>query len=353
MKSSPENAPGTNGNQPNGVSGEPNRTADKSGSGALDFLFRGELFHSGLSLTIIILIGMVITFSILSPQFLSKANISNIFEQNAVFGIMACGMAFMIIIGGFDLSVGSTAALTGVVVAYILKAHPDALLLAVLAGLSVGAAAGLCNGLLISKVGINPFITTFGMMVIIRGMVFGITEGQSIYGFPFKYNVIGMGKLGFIPLPLTIWLVTVLICYLILKQSRFGQYVYAVGGSETVAHLSGINTPRTKIYAAIFCGVLASLGGIVLLFRVMSALPQAATMYELYAIAATVLGGCALSGGVGSVVGTVIGVLLLGVVINGLHMVGVSAYWEQTITGLIIIVAVAISVVSQKISGRS
>jgi putative xylitol transport system permease protein len=213
--------------------------------------------------------------------------------------------------------------------------------------------AGLCNGLLISKVGINPFITTFGMMVVIRGMVFGFTEGRSIYDFPFKYNIIGMGKLGFLSIPLLIWFIVVVICYIILRHTKFGQYVYAVGGNEKVAHLSGVNVDRIKILSAIVCGVLASLGGIVLVFRVMSALPQAGTMYELYAIAAAVLGGCSLKGGVGSVLGTVIGVLLLGVVINGLHMVGVSAYWEQTITGLIIIFAVAIGVISQKISSKA
>jgi len=318
-----------------------------------NFIFGKFHLLSSLTLTSLILIGMVITFSIISPHFLSKANIYNILEQNVVFGIMACGMAFMIITGGFDLSVGSTAALTGMVVAYILKRSPEALLIATLAGLGTGALAGLCNGLLISKVGINPFITTFGMMVVIRGMVFGFTEGQSIYDFPFKYNIIGMGKIGVFSIPLMIWIFVVVVCYVILRHTKFGQYVYAVGGNEKVAHLSGVNVDGIKILAAIVCGILASLGGIVLVFRVMSALPQAGTMYELYAIAAAVLGGCSLKGGVGSVLGTVIGVLLLGVVINGLHMVGVSAYWEQTITGLIIIFAVAIGVISQKISSKA
>lgn len=324
-----------------------------SGRSWSNFIFGKFHLLSSLTLTSLILIGMVITFSVISPHFLSKANIYNILEQNVVFGIMACGMAFMIITGGFDLSVGSTAALTGMVVAYILKRSPDALLIATLAGLGIGALAGLCNGLLISKVGINPFITTFGMMVVIRGMVFGFTEGQSIYDFPFKYNIIGMGKIGVFSIPLMIWIFVVVVCYVILRHSKFGQYVYAVGGNEKVAHLSGVNVDGIKILAAIVCGILASLGGIVLVFRVMSALPQAGTMYELYAIAAAVLGGCSLKGGVGSVLGTVIGVLLLGVVINGLHMVGVSAYWEQTITGLIIIFAVAIGVISQKISSKA
>lgn len=316
------------------------------------FVNKENLLNSS-ALTFLILVGMVITFSLIAPNFLSKANIYNIFEQNVVFGIMASGMAFMIIIGGFDLSVGSTAALTGMVVALILRKYPEALVLASLAGLSVGALVGLANGLLISKVGINPFITTFGMMVVIRGMVFGITEGRSVYDFPFEYNIIGMGTGSFFSIPLLIWVVVLICCHFILKQTKFGQYVYAVGGNETVAHLSGVNVDRVKILTAVVCGLMASLGGIVLVFRVMSALPQAATMYELYAIAAAVLGGCALGGGEGGVIGTIIGVLLLGVVINGLHMVGISAYWEQTVTGLIIIVAVSIGVISQRISNRA
>jgi len=296
---------------------------------------------------------MIVTFSLISPQFLSKANLLNIFEQNAVLGIIACGMAFMIIIGGFDLSVGSTAAIAGVVAALILRDNPGGFLFAVLAGLGVGALIGLCNGLLISKVGINPFITTLGMMVIIRGLVFVITKGNTIFGFPLEYNVIGMGFWGPIPVPMTLWGIVVLICFFLLKYTRFGQYVYAVGGNETVAHLSGINVDLTKILAAVVCGLLASFGGIVLLFRVMAASPQAGNMYELYAIAATVLGGCALGGGIGGVLGTVIGALLLGVIINGLHIVGVSAYWEATITGLIILVAVAIDVISRKMALKS
>lgn len=302
--------------------------------------------------TILILIAMIITFSVISPQFLSKVNLLNIVEQNAVLGIIACGMAFMIIIGGFDLSVGSTAALSGVVVALILQEYPGGLFLAILVGLAVGSLVGLCNGLLISKVGINPFITTLGMMVIVRGLVFVITKGNTLFGFPNEYNVIGMGFLGPLPLPMTIWGLVVVACHFILKYTKFGQYVYTVGGNEKVAHLSGINADRIKLMAAVLCGFLASMGGIVLLFRVMAASPRAGNMYELYAIAATVLGGCALGGGIGGVLGTVIGALLLGVIINGLHIVGVSAYWEATITGLIILIAVAIDVASRKMASK-
>ena len=303
--------------------------------------------------TLLILIGMFITFSAVSPQFRSVINILNIFEQNAVIGIIACGMAFMIIIGGFDLSVGSVAALTGIVVGIILRDSPNAFLVAILSGLAIGVGVGLANGLLISKIGINPFVTTLGMMVIARGLVFVITLGKPIYGFPMHYNVIGMGKLGPIPIPMLIWGVIVLVAHVFLKYTKFGQYVYAVGGSETVARLSGINIERMKILTCVFTGLLASLGGIVLVFRVMAALPQAATGYELTAIAAAVVGGCALGGGAGGVVGTIVGTLVLGVIINGLHILGVSAYWESAVTGMIILTAVGIDMVSRKAADKA
>lgn len=303
--------------------------------------------------TLLILIGMVIVFSFVSPQFRSVVNILNIFEQNAVIGIIACGMAFMIIMGGFDLSVGSVAALTGIVVATILRDSPNAFLIAILAGLATGGGVGLINGLLIAKVGINPFVTTLGMMVICRGLIFIISLGKPIYGFPLYYNVIGMGKLGPIPIPMIIWGVIVLVAHVVLKYIRFGQYVYAVGGSETVARLSGVRIERVKILTCMLNGILASLAGILLVFRVMAALPQAAVGYELTAIAAAVVGGCALGGGRGSVLGTVIGTLILGVIINGLHIIGVSAYWESAVTGVIILIAVGIDMVSRKAGRRA
>ncbi len=313
----------------------------------------GAVWRQGLlkqGATLLVLVVLFIIFSSLSPHFRSMINILNIFEQGSVLGIIACGMAFMIIAGGFDLSVGSTAALTGMVVGLILKDHPDAFALAVGAGLAIGVTVGLINGLMITKVGINPFITTLGMMVIVRGLVFVLTTGKTVYGFPQEYNFIGMGKLGPIPVPMIIWAVIVGACHFVLKYTRLGQYVYAVGGNETVAHLSGINVDRVKIISAVITSFLASLAGIVLVFRVMAALPQAAASYELYAIAAAVVGGCALRGGIGGVGGTVIGTLILGVIINGLHIVGVSSYWESTVTGLIILLAVGMDVLSRRMA---
>lgn len=324
-------------------------TRDKR-TGAVDRRSRITIIKSGA--TIMILIVMVVVFSILSPEFRMGVNFFNIFDQNAVIGIIACGMAFMLIIGGFDLSVGSTAALTGVVVALILRGNPNAFLVAVVCGLAIGAAVGLINGLFIAKVGINPFVTTLGTMVIIRGLVYAATHGQAIYGFPMHYNVIGMGKIGPVPVNMIIWAWIIFFSHIVLKYSKFGQYVYAVGGNENVARLSGINVERMKILTALLCGILASVGGIVLVFRVMAALPQAGNMYEMFAIAAAVVGGCVLGGGRGGVLGTVTGALILGVIINGLHMLGVSAYWEYAVTGMIILAAVTIEVVTRRMGGK-
>jgi ribose/xylose/arabinose/galactoside ABC-type transport system permease subunit len=292
---------------------------------------------------------MVIVVSIVSPEFRGLVNIFNIFEQNAIIGILACGMAFMLIVGGFDLSVGSVAALSGVVTGLILRSYPNALALAVVASLAVGVVTGLCNGVLISKVGINPFVTTLGTMVIARGVVFIVTEGKPIYGFPMSYNVLGMGRIGPVPILLVIWGVVVLLTHVILKYTRFGQYVYAVGGNETAARLSGVNVDRVKILTPILMSVLASLAGILLTFRVMSALAQAATGYELIAIAAAVVGGCVLGGGKGTILGTIVGTLMLGVIINALHMLGVSTYWEQAVTGFVILAAVGIDALSKRV----
>lgn len=281
---------------------------------------------------------MIALFCIFSPSFRSPVNFVNILQQNTVIGIIACGMTFMLIIGGFDLSVGSVAALAGIISAFALR---ESLVLGILVGLATGAVMGAANGFLISRVGINAFVATLGTMVVGRGLVLIVGGGFPVMGFPSEYNVIGMGNLGFIPIATLIWMLIALACHILLRRTRFGQYVYAVGGNEKTAALSGINVKNMKFLAFVLGGVLAAAGGLVLLFRVMAALAYMASGYELRAIAACIVGGCILGGGKGSIPGTIIGVLLMGAVANALHIFGVSPYWEDTITGLIIISAVA------------
>ena len=288
-----------------------------------------------------VLLGMIIIFSIITPKFINVTNISNLVGQNVVYGIMACGVVFPIITGGFDLSVGSTAALTGIITASILVSTEN-FLLSILGGLSVGIIIGLCNGLLITKMKINPFVITLGTMIAVRGLVYIYTHGEPIYGFPAKYNVIGMGTWGFIPVPLVIWFVIVALLYFVFKHTKFGTYIYAVGGNEDAANLSGVKVDFIKICSYIISGFLASTAGIVLLFRVMTALAQAAQGYELTAMAACFIGGCKLGGGKGGALETVVGAFILGIILNELNLLGVSSYWHSTVTGIIIIVAVAL-----------
>lgn len=290
----------------------------------------------------IVFLVLVAVFSIVTPLFFTINNLRNLFEQNVVYGILACGMLFPIITGGFDLSVGSTAALTGIVTATLLSRGTNAIL-AVILGLLVGVGIGTLNGVLISIVGINPFVTTLGTMTAVRGLVFIFTRGMPVSGIPPALNVIGMGSIGIIPVPMLIWLLVFACCFFVLRYARFGAYVYAVGGNEHSAFLSGVKVNKIKIISYAISGMLASLAGLVLLFRVMLAVGQAANGYELIAIGACVIGGCELDGGKGGAVEAVLGTLILGVILNELHLLGVSPYWESTITGLMILLAVGLT----------
>lgn len=289
----------------------------------------------------LVLLGMIIIFSITTPKFFSVMNISNLVGQNVVYGIMACGVLFPIISGGFDLSIGSTAALAGIITADILV-RTESIFLSILAGLSVGIIVGLCNGLLITKLKINAFVITLGTMTSVRGLIFIYTHAEPIYGFPAKYNVIGMGTWGFIPIPMLIWFVVAALCYFVFKYTKFGTYVYAVGGNENSANLSGVKVDFIKICCFTISGFFASTAGIILLFRIMTGIAQAAGGYELIAMAACFIGGCKLGGGKGGVLEAVVGTFILGIILNELNLLGVSAYWHSTVLGIIIIVAVAL-----------
>lgn len=291
---------------------------------------------------LLVLLGMIIIFSIITPKFISGVNINNLVGQNVIYGIMACGVLFPILSGGFDLSIGSITALSGIVTANILLST-GSFLLSILAGLSVGIVFGLCNGLLITKLNINPFVSTLGTMTIVRGLVYIYTRGEPVYGFPAKYNIIGMGNWGVIPIPMVSWFVMAALCYFALKYTKFGIYVYAVGGNEDSAKLSGVKVDLIKIYCYIISGFLASTAGIILLFRVMTALTQAAQGYELTAMAACFIGGCKIGGGKGGLPQAVIGTFILGIILNEMNLFGISSYWREAVTGVIIIVAVAIA----------
>ena len=290
-----------------------------------------------------VLLCVVLTFA--NPFFLTEQNISNVLRQTSINGILAIGMTYVILTGGIDLSVGSVLAFSSMVAASLVSGErPQGVFVAVMAGLGTGAALGMVNGLLVSRFGVPPFVATLGMLSVARGLTFIYTDGTPIPNLSPAFRTIGQGFVGPIPVPVFIFAGVALLFWWVLKYTTFGRYIYAVGGNERSARTSGVNTRGVLFGAYIIAGSLAGLAGLILTARTTSALPQAGVSYELDAIAAVVIGGTSLSGGTGSVLGTVIGALIIGVINNGLDLLGVSSYYQQVIKGVIIITAVLLDV---------
>ncbi len=285
---------------------------------------------------------MVILFSFFNAKFLTLGNIINILRQVSFNSILAMGMTMVIITGGVDLSVGSVLALSAVVTASLVKIDGGILPvpIAILIGLAIGTLCGLFNGIVITKGKLAPFITTMVMMTIARGAAQLFTKGRPVSGLDESFLFLGSGFILGIPVPIYILLIIVAISYFILNNTRLGRYIYAVGGNEQAAEASGIKVFRTKWFVYAFSGTMASLVGIILTARLNSAAPVLGSGYELDAIAAAVIGGTSMEGGRGKVIGTLIGALIIGTISNGLDILNVSAYWQQIIKGLIILVAV-------------
>lgn len=290
-----------------------------------------------------------LTFSFLTPNFFTSRNIINIALQTSIAAIVAIGQTFVITGGGIDLSVGSVTALTGVIVALLLKAGL-AMPLAIIISLFFALFLGMINGLVITQGKIAPFIATLGMNSILRGVVYVVTDGGPISNLPIDFGLIGGGYFqDFLPYAVIIMIVVSVIMGLILHKSRFGRYVFAVGSNEKTAYLSGLNVQKIKILMYSVCGLMAGVAGVVLTSRMVTAAPTAAVMYETDAIAATVIGGASLSGGAGSIPGTIIGSFIMGVLRNGLNLVGLNYFWQQIAIGVVIIVAVYIDSLRNKV----
>ena len=285
------------------------------------------------------LLALVIVMSFLSDRFLTLPNMLNIFRQVSIMGIMAVGMTMVILSQGIDLSVGSLLALSGAVTAGFMAGETN-MVLAILVGLAVGTGLGLFNGFMISKANLPDFIVTLAMMSIARGLTLVYTGGRPISGFDPAFRTIGGGRVGMIPVPVIIFLVIILIGYFILNKTTFGRYIYAVGGNKEAARLAGINTDAIKLKVYAISGFLAAVSGIILTSRLNSAQPTAGVAYELDVIAMVVLGGTSLTGGKGSVGGTLIGALIIGVLNNSLNLLGVASFYQEVAKGLVILVAV-------------
>ncbi len=300
---------------------------------------------------ICILAGLVILcglFSVLTDNFLTTKNLMNIALQTSICAIVSIGMTYVIAGGGIDLSVGSVAAFCGMSAALLMKAGVP-IWCAVLIAVAAGAVLGLVNGIVIAVMGIAPFIATLGMNSVIRGAVYVITDGVPVTGLPKSFGLVGGGRIGgWLPYAVIVMAVIAVVMATVLKKSHFGRNIFAIGSNEQTAYLSGVNVIRNKIGMYVTCGMLSAIAGIILTSRLVTAAPTAGDAYETDAIAATVIGGASLTGGMGSISGTMIGAFIMGVLRNGLNLVGLNYFWQQIAIGLVIIVAVYIDVVRGK-----
>jgi ribose/xylose/arabinose/galactoside ABC-type transport system permease subunit len=289
---------------------------------------------------------IVLVISIAVPNFATGANIANILQRNSIIGIVACGMLLMIVLGGFDLSVGAVGAMSSVVAAALIVhvSMPVGIVVALLLGLGVG----LINGFCIAKIGINPFVTTLGTQVLVTGLLYVATSAQPVYGVPESFTELGLGRLGPIPIPTLIFAAIAVLTWALLRFTTFGHYVYVVGGNKAAARLAGVDVDRITLITYSIGGLFAAIAGIVLLGETNIGQPASAADWPLSAIAAVVVGGVPLSGGVGNVGDAVLGTLLLGVVANVLDLLGISPYWQPAVTGAVILVAVGIDSYQRK-----
>jgi ribose transport system permease protein len=278
--------------------------------------------------------------TILSPFFLTFNNLFNVGTQIAVIAILAFGQTFVIVSGGIDLSVGSVLGLAGIMFGWASAVAGLPLPVALALGIGAGALAGLTNGLLITLGNLPPFIATLAMLSAARGLALVISNGVPLNPIPDAIRTLGSGDLVFVPLPVVLMLIMWVITLVILRSTYPGRCMYAIGGNEEASRLSGINVDRQKLIIYTLSGLIAGIAGILLTARLASAQPQAGFTFELDAIAAVVIGGASLSGGVGTASGTLIGALILGVLRNGLNLLNVSSFWQQVVIGAVIALAV-------------
>lgn len=282
---------------------------------------------------------LVVALSILSNSFLTVSNILNVARQVSINAIIAAGMTFVILTGGIDLSVGSVLAFSGAIIAGLLSTGRP-VVLAILAGLTVGGLLGLVNGLIISRGKVQPFIATLAMLTIARGATLVYTDGRPITGLPDAFVWLGAGEVGQVPVPVIIMALVFALCYIVLTRTVLGRYVYAIGGNEEAARLSGVNVTFYKTLVYVISGVLSTTSAIILTARLNSAQPTAGSGFELDAIAAVVLGGTTLAGGEGGIGGTLLGAFIIGVLNNGLNLLNVSSFYQQVVKGVVILLAV-------------
>lgn len=308
----------------------------------------GNIFRvREISMLLLILIaGLVMT--ILSPYFLKSGNFLAMARGFAMEGIVVVGMSALLIAGLFDLSVGSVMALSGIVAAMLIRTGEVPYVIAVLGGVGVGFLTGLINGLVVTRIGVNPLIATLGMMGVVRGIALGITEGRAVINIPADFAVIGQGSVLGIPLLIIYMVVIVVAADVLMRRGRSFRQLYYVGSGEKAARLSGIKVDRVKLLTYIVAGVLTATAGVISMARLTSGVPTAFAGVEMRVMAACVIGGMSLSGGEGTVLGGLLGLIFMALVTNALTLLGVSIYWESVVTGAILIAVVSFDMLSRR-----
>ena len=298
-------------------------------------------FNLAGQIPLITLLTLCFVTTLLTDRFLSPLNLTNILVQSSIMAVIAIGMTFVIIGGGFDLSIGSTVALAGCIAAMMIVKFGVAV--GVLAGIAAGGAVGLANGVIIAKLGVNPFITTLGTMVLVRGVVYLITGGAPVGDEGLPAAFIAFGSARFLGIHYLVWVPAFLLLVLsvVLQATPYGRRVYATGGNREAAYLSGVPVERIIASTYAWCGVLAGVAGVMLAARLQSGQPTAGEFYELTAIAAVILGGASLQGGEGTLYKSIIGVFIMVVLGNSLNLLNVDSYWQRVAIGTVIIAAAA------------
>lgn len=324
-----------------------NSSLNKFGSGVL-----GGLKNYDQLGILIVLVAIIIMVSIAKPVFLSEENLVNIFRSTSFVYIIGIAMTFVLITGGFDLSVGAVMAMGGILASMAIK-EGISIPIGIMIGLLFGVGIGFLNGLFIVKLNIPPLIVTLGMMYICQSLILIVTTGKAIYPLPDEFKVLGQGRIGIIPNVFMIAIVLTVIAVIVLRSTPYGRSVYSVGGNREAARLSGINIHRIMISVYVLTGTSAALAGILMAARLNSAQPTAGSGYELTVIAAVIIGGTSMFGGSGNVIGTFIGAFLMMVIETSMLLLKISPYWQNLVVGIIIIFAVGLDQYRRKKLGLS
>ena len=296
-----------------------------------------------------VMIILILILSVISPSFFRGQNLLNIIKQASITGVIGVGMTFVLITGGIDLSVGSVMALSGTMAASVAVAEKNMpIALVILVGVGLGALCGLINGIGVSYIGFPPFIMTLGMMTIARGIPLVFTNGTPIFGLSEEFNMIANSRVLGVPSLVIFLVITVLAGHIILSKTVLGRRIYAVGGNEDAARLSGVSTAKVKLFVYVFCGILSGIAGILICSRITSRKGTVADGYEMNAISAAVIGGVIMTGGSGNVLGMVVGAMILTIIQNSFDIMGVNSFYQNIIKGIIILLAVFLDLRGKK-----